>query len=122
MKPIDTFPMFKAAVIAHIQSLEAHQDTLFNQGHVFWHCDAVDSNDRTGEILPFRYYQTNRTVSMSTCTTCIKLIELRKQIRKLQASIGIELTPLRTRITTDTLLKRISVTDKNEYNPNYAYL
>ena len=97
------------SVLANIKSIQDHQSTIFEMGHDFWHCDAVDKNDKTGEYLPFRYYQTNRTVSMSTCGNCQKLMELRREIRKLQKSIGIPLTPLNTRETSENEVKMVSV-------------
>lgn len=105
-----------------IKALEDHQSSLFEQGHTFWHCDMADTNTRTNETLPFRYYQTNRSVHMSTCSTCSKLMELRKEIRKWQKLANIYLTPLHTRFTTPDHVKRMSVKDSREYNINYSYL
>lgn len=105
-----------------IKTLEDHQQTLFEHGHDFWYCDAYDTNDKTGVYKPFRYYQTNRTQSMATCGNCQKLMELRKEIRKFQKLAGIEQTPLFTNFTELNKVKRMSVNNKSEFNPNYAYL
>jgi len=103
-----------------ISAIEDHQQTLFEHGHDFWYCDASDTNDR-GVYKPFRYYQTNRIVSMSTCGNCQKLIQLRREIRSIQKAAGLELTPLITNYTEDKAVKNISVKNKSEFNPNYSY-
>lgn len=104
-----------------LDSLHDHQATLFEQGHDFWHCDAHDTNSR-GEYIPFRYYQTNRSIHMSTCGTCYKLMELRKQIRQVEKLLSLPLTPLYTKITSKNKVKRMCVNDSSEFNPNYNYL
>lgn len=108
----------KNAVLAHIATLEAFQDHIFEQGHTFWHCAMRDTT--TGK--PFAYYQANRGVQMSTCGNCQKLMELRREIRKLQKQIGVEQTPLRTNITGENVLPRISVNNNSIYNPSYQFL
>lgn len=105
-----------------LDALIDHQSTLFDQGHTFWHCDMHDKDERTGETIPFRYYQTNRTVHMSTCSTCYKLLDLRKQIRQVEKLLGMPQTPIHTRFTTSDNIKRMSVNSASEWNPNYSYL
>lgn len=104
-----------------IDALKDHQSTLFMVGHDFWHCDASDKNDRTGVYMPYRYYQTNRTKHMSTCGTCLKLMELRKDIRKYEKLVGIPLTPLISNFTEKEEVKRVYVKDNRICNPNYDY-
>lgn len=111
----------KDAIIIAIAALEDHQQTIFEQGHSFWHCDASDTNDK-GEYKPFRYYQTNRTKHMSTCGNCYKLMELRKQIRALQRAIGVPLTPLFTNHTETKAIRQISVKGcATIFNVNASY-
>ena len=105
-----------------IEALKDHQDTIFEMGHSFWHCDASDKNDRTGEYKPFRYYQTNRSKHMSTCNNCYKLMELRKQIRYYQRLANLPLTPLITNHTEIKQVKKVFATNKSDFNPTYAYM
>jgi len=105
-----------------IKVLEDHQQTIFEQGHNFWYCDAYDTNDKTGIYKPFRFYQTNRTRHMATCGNCQKLIELRKEIRMYQKLAGLPLTPLFTNHIDKDKVKRISVSNKSDFNSNYAYM
>lgn len=111
----------EAALQKCLDSLIDHQQTLFDTGHTFWHCDAHDTNDK-GEYKPFRYYQTNRTVSMSTCGNCQKLMELRKEIRKIEKFLKLPLTPFHTNFTSLDKAKRMSVKDTSPFNPNYNYM
>jgi hypothetical protein len=46
----------------------------------------------------------------------------RRKIRAIQKELGIEQTPLITRFTREKHVKRMSVGDASDFNPNYAYL
>ena len=109
---------YNKALKNHLKDLNEFQDELFDKGHTFWHCDAQDSTHNK----PFYYYQINRTTNMSTCSTCHKLIENRKKIRKIEKELGIELTPLTSNFKTEEHLKRMSVKNASDFNPNYSYL
>ena len=108
----------KALLYKQIEFLEDHQQTLFDKGHTFWFCDSQDIDHNK----PFYYYQINRTQNMATCSTCYKLIELRKEIRAIQKLLKIELTPLITNFKNENLVKNISVNNKSDFNPNYSYM
>lgn len=102
----------------NLKDLFDFNESLFDQGHTFWHCDGQDQEHKK----PFYYYQINRTTHMSTCSTCYKLIENRKKIRAIQKKLGIDLLPLITNYKEETHVKRISVKNSNDFNPNYNYL
>ena len=87
----------------HIKTLENYQQHLFRDGHTFWHCSMQDNEPHN---KPFYYYQINRSVTMSTCSTCNALMENRRKIRSLQKLIGTELTPLYTNLTWDQLINK----------------
>jgi hypothetical protein len=108
----------KKALENNLKDLKDFQENLFDQGHTFWHCDAVDEQKK----MPFYYFQRNRTVNMSTCSVCYKLIENRKKIRAIEKLLGIEQTPLRTTFTVENHIKQMSVSNASEWNPNYNYL
>ena len=109
----------KRAVLAHIESIKDHMNTLFDQGHTFWHCDTQDRKHG----MPFYYYQRNVSKRMSTCPTCYKLMELKRKLRELQAKIGIKQDPLRTEYKEAKHVKRISVSSGGnpDCNPNLDY-
>lgn len=106
------------ALKAHLQTLILLQDTLFEKGHDFWHCDSQDEEHKK----PFYYYQINRVVNMSTCGTCQKLIENRKRIRSIQKQLGVTLLPLWTNEKSEEHVIRMSVSDSRVCNPNYRYI
>jgi len=106
------------AIQSHLKDLERFQKTLFEAGHNFWHCDAVDGEHKR----PFHYYQRNKHVNMSTCGTCSDLMENRLKIRKLQRQLGIEQIPLKTNIKEVEHIKRMYVKNASECNPNYSYI
>jgi hypothetical protein len=102
----------------HLADLWDHQQTLFDQGHTFWHCDAQDASHNK----PFYYYQINRSTHMSTCSTCYKLMENRKKIREIEKMLNMPQTPLWTDEKQSEHVKRISVKNGSEWNPNFAYI
>lgn len=107
------------AIQDHIDTLKDFQNELFERGHDFWHCDAIDAS----KGMPFWYYQRNRSVNMSTCGTCQKLMELRRKIRKLESVLfGTPNTPLRTDFKELKHVQRMHVSSSSEFNPNYQYL
>ena len=99
-------------ILAHINTLLEFQQHIFAQGHTFWHCAMRDTE--TGK--PFAYYQENRTMGMSTCSNCQKLMELRRKIRKLQKGIGVEQMPIRTNIKDEQFVDIVTV--QNIHNLN----
>ena len=100
---------------AHIKTLEEFQSHIFEEGHTFWYCDMQDKE----RSRPFYYYQINRSKNMCTCSNCYELMRLRREIRKLQKEVNIELTPLRYKFTNDDQEKRIMVT-RGGINNDYA--
>lgn len=108
----------KKALEDNLRDLKEFQEHLFDQGHDFWHCDAVDDTKK----MPYYYYQRNRRVHMSTCSTCHKLMDNRLKIRKLERLLGLKVTPLKTEFETENHVKRMSVRNSSEFNPNYNYL
>ena len=103
-------------IAAHIKTLLEFQSHIFEQGHTFWHCAMRDTE--TGK--PFAYYQENRTVHMSTCNNCQKLMELRREIRALQKSIGAEQMPILTNIKDEQFVDIVTV--QNIHNLNLISL
>ena len=68
---------------AQIKSLERNSAHLYDMGHSFWHCAAID-NDKNKS---FYYVSINRTRHMSTCSNCEQImnnnrliIHLKKQL------------------------------------------
>ena len=109
----------KKAIMAHISALQEHQQTIFEIGHNFWHCATTDKE----KSMPFWYYQKNKQVSMSTCGNCQKLMELRKQIRSLQRSIGVPQTPLKTNIVDENVQILVCINSQtSQYSPNRAFV
>jgi len=108
----------KKALENNLKDLIEFQEHLFEQGHNFWHCDSVDDAKK----MPFYYFQRNRTLNMSTCSICYKLIENRKKIRAIEKQLGIEQTPLRTAFTVESHVKRIFITNNSVWNPNSKFL
>lgn len=104
------------AIKEHIETLRDFQNELMDRGHTFWFCDTQDAEHNK----PFYYFQINRTRNMATCSTCYKLIENRKKIRRLQKMIGEQQDPLYTNYRETEHVKRISV--KGTGNVNYEYL
>jgi len=107
----------KALLIA-LKALEDRQQDLFEMGHTFWHCDAQDDDHKK----PFYYYQINRSVGMSTCSTCYKLMENRRAIRKVQKLLGLPLLPFTSNYKVDKHVQNMSVSNASMFNPNYDYL
>lgn len=102
---------------AHLKTLLRFQEHLIDQGHTFWHCDAVDKE----KGMPFYYYQRNRSVSMSTCSVCQSLMENRKLIRSLQKKLGMDQIPLISNIKEKEHVVRVS-TGAGLFNPNFQYI
>jgi hypothetical protein len=46
----------------------------------------------------------------------------RLKIRKLERLLGLKVTPLKTDFETENHVKRMSVRNSSEFNPNYNYL
>jgi len=116
MKKLDR--KLKKALNNNLKDLKEFQNSLFEQGHVFWYCDGQDKQHGK----PFYYYQINKTVNMATCHTCYKLIENRKKIRNIEKILGIDLTPLTSNFKETKHLQRMSISSKSEWNPNASYL
>lgn len=108
----------KKALEEHLKTLKEFQDHLFNQGHTFWHCDAQDASHNK----PFYYFQINRSTHMSTCSTCYQLMQNRKKIRAIEKELGLPLTPLTSNIKELEHVKRMSISDKGDFNPNFHYM
>lgn len=108
----------KKALEDNLNNLIEFQNHLFEQGHNFWFCDTEDKDHNK----PFYYYQINRTRHMATCGTCYKLIENRKKIRSIQKQLGVELIPLTSDFKETKHIKRMSVSNSSDFNPNHSYL
>ena len=108
----------KKALEAHLKTLWEYQQSLFAQGHTFWYCDSQDESHKK----PFYYYQINKSVNMATCSTCQTLMENRKKIRAVEKQLGLELTPFYTNHREESHVKNVSVKNKSDFNPNYAYM
>jgi hypothetical protein len=120
LKTSETFKImdkiFIKATKDHIETLREYQDSLIDQGHTFWFCDAMDDEHRK----PFYFFQINRTRNMATCSTCYKLIENRKKIRKLQKLTGEKQDPLWTNFKEEEHVKRMCVKGSGNVNHEYA--
>ncbi|MDA3854133.1 MAG: hypothetical protein PF444_07835 [Bacteroidales bacterium] len=103
------------SVKEHIETLRDFQESLMDAGHTFWFCDAMDDEHKK----PFYYFQINRTRNMATCSTCYKLIENRKKIRRLQKMIGEKQDPLHTNFKELEHVKRISISSKGSVTHTY---
>lgn len=108
----------KKAKQRHLKTLLEFYEYLLNQGHTFWACDMTDKEKKR----PFYFVQINRTKHMVTCNTCYLLIEKRKEIIRLQKELNIPVWDLRYKLTEDNIEKHMTVSNSNEFNPNYRYL
>lgn len=75
----------------HLKTLLQFYNHLLDQGHTFWHCSAQDELHNKS----YYYVQIHRSKHMSTCSTCYKLIELKKKIRQIQKELGMKQWPLK---------------------------